>query len=373
MTKIRLVSLVFAAVAAVAGAQNPAVLLSNAENLDLYYAIDPQPLIGADTSSAVFVGKVVSFFSETTPEVAFSRLEPLGVQRVEGLSEGTHLFVGFFVVKGAAELPVRVVRLQAGGGIEERLYTIYREPATVMAKAGRGRLEALVRSSTTLAAETLAAAVEAETVAAAEVAAAGRREGADAPSGFWSTVEPMVTFTGAFEPEIVVRQTTGGSQVIPFAGAVSWGVDGVRLREVRLARRPEEVVFRVQTFGSMSENETLLFYFQEDRESGKDNQVTLELAPEGDGKGGYALLWRKGLAKPAIVGRFAQQGSVLLGRVRYADVAPYLNVRSASPAVSIDVCTGHHEVSTRTYEEFYHATFRLDQLPVVSDESPVFL
>jgi hypothetical protein len=170
-----------------------------------------------------------------------------------------------------------------------------------------------------------------------------------------------------------VRQTTGGSQVIPFASAVSWGVDGVRLREVRLARRPEEVVFRVQTFGSMSENETLLLYFQEDRGSGKDNRATLELVPEGDGKGGYAVLWRKGQSKPVVVGRFAQQGSVLVGRVRYADVAAYLNLKSASPTISIDVCTGHHESSTRTYEEFYHATIRLDQIPVVSDESPVFL
>jgi hypothetical protein len=361
MTRVKLMSLVLAAVAVAASAQKPAVLLSNAENADLYYTIDPAPLVGTDTSSAVFVGKVVSFFSETAPEVPFGRLESLGVKRVEGLAEGTHLFVGFFALKGAAELPVRVVRLQAGGGIEERLYTVYREPATVMIKAGHGRLATLLPPESAAAAGVAVAAVKAADAAA------------EAPTEFWSRIEPMATFTGAFEPEIVVLQTSAGSRVIPFGAAKSWGVDGVRLREVRFVRRPEEVAFRVLTFGTMSEHESMLLYFQEDRAGGKDNNATIELAPEGDGRGGYALLWRKGAAKPAIVGRFAQQGSTIIGRIRFSDLASYLDLRSASPAISVDLCTGHHDAAKRTYEEFYHATIRLDQIPAVKDEGPLFL
>jgi hypothetical protein len=375
MTKFRLTSLVLlAAVAAAAGAQKPAVLLSNAENLDLYYTIDPPGLTGPDTSSAVFVGKVVSFFSDAAPEVVWSRLEPLGVERVDGLAEGTHVLVGYFVVKSATEVPVRVIRLQAGGGIEERLYTIYREPATVMAKVGRGRLAGVSTTPAPVpAAVSNAGAAEATTLAVSSAAAAGGGAPADLLGPFWKRVEPIATFSGAFEPEIVTRQSAQGTQVVPFASASYWGVDGVRLREVRIARRSQDVVFRVQTFGTMSENESLLLYFQESRSESKDNRVTMEVVPGGSGKGGYVVLWRKSSPKPVIVGRFAQDGNVITGRIRYADASAYLDLRAASPSLTVDICTGHHEVARRVYEEYYHATIRLDQIPVVADESTLFL
>jgi hypothetical protein len=85
------------------------------------------------------------------------------------------------------------------------------------------------------------------------------------------------------------------------------------------------------------------------------------------------LLWRKGEAKPAIVGKFAQQGSVLVGRIRYADLSSVLDLRSAPPELSIDVCTGHHDAPGRVYEEYYHATIRLGQIPVSADEGTLFL
>ena len=90
-------------------------------------------------------------------------------------------------------------------------------------------------------------------------------------------------------------------------------------------------------------------------------------------EGGYVVLWRRGVARPVIVGRFAQQGNVLLGRVLYADTAPYVNLADPVSTLTLDVCTAHYESDREVYEEFYHATVRLDQLPRVTDESPLFL
>ena len=365
------VLLLLLASASAAPAQSPApsILLSNAENLELYYLVDPPGLTGPDTTSAVFLGKVVSFLSETTPEATFKLLPPLGVERIEGLPEGTHVLVGVFVPRGAAELPVRVLRLQAGGGIAERLYTVYREPATATVKANLGRVAALVGTAQQGAATDAAG----EGTAQSAAGGGGPTVGAGALTTFWRSLEPVVTFTGAFEPEIVIRQSRQGSTIIPFARASFWGVDGVRLRELRLARRTDELAFRVQTFGSMSAKESLLFYIQESRSSGTDNRLTLELTPvEGLG-GGYVLLWRKGVAKPVIVGRFAQQDNVVVGRVLYVDAAPYVDLDRAPPDLTLDICTAHHEPDRGVYEEFYHATVRMDQLPRSRDESPLFL
>jgi hypothetical protein len=366
--KRHLAGLVALGLAAFAWAQPSSVLLSNAENIDLHYVIDPPGLAGPDTSSAVFVGRVVSFLAETTPEITFRRLEPLGIQRVEGLSEGTHLFVGVFQVRGATGLPVRVIRLQAGGGIEERLYTIYREPATVLAKAGTGRLAGIGATDS--------GSGVASAAGAGATGGSGSSSGAGAIemlSTFWRGVEPVVTFTGAFEPELVVRQTTQGSTIIPFARATFWGVDGVRLRELRLVRRPQELAFRVQTFGSMSANESLLLYLQEDRKSGADNRLTIELVPSTDITGGYVLMWNRGSSRPVIVGRFTQQGNILVGRIRYSDASTYVDLKNPAGDLTADVCTAHHEAARGVYEEFYHATIRLDDLPRGTDESPVFL
>lgn len=351
-------------------AQKPSILLSNAENLDLYYVVDPSGLTGPDTSSAVFVGKVVSFLSETGPAVEFRHLPPLGLERIEDLAEGTHVLIGVYLVPGAAEMPVRVLRLQAGGGIAERLYTVYREPATATAKATLGRLAALVQAAGGVAA---GLPPEGGQTGATGSAGASPAPGPATLSGFWSTVEPVVTFTGAFEPEIVIRQTRQGSTIIPFARSSFWGVDGVRLRELRMARRKDEIVFRVQTFGSMSEKESVLLYLQESRTSTVDNRLTLEMTPVSGLGGGYVLLWRKGVAKPVIVGRFAQEDNVLVGRVKYADASAYVDLSKAPEGLTVDVCTAHHEPDRGVYEEYYHATIRMDQVPTTNDESPLFL
>ncbi len=94
-------------------AQKPSILLSNAENLELYYLVDPPGLTGPDTTSAVFVGRVVSFFSETTPAVTFQHLAPLGLERIEGLG-GTVSVTG---EPGRGTTVIARIPLPAEGGL----------------------------------------------------------------------------------------------------------------------------------------------------------------------------------------------------------------------------------------------------------------
>ena len=135
-------------VGAAALAQANTVVIQNAENAVFHYVLDPPELTAFDPSASIFPNVVYDYFSEAPAAeddfVGFAGLDSGQSVRFENLSEGKHLLVGFFVMPGERQFPVRVIHLQAGGELDERTYQIYSEPSFISARAGRGRIAAFL-------------------------------------------------------------------------------------------------------------------------------------------------------------------------------------------------------------------------------------
>ena len=125
-------------------AQANTVVIQNAENAVFHYVLDPPELTVFDVSASIFQNVVYDYFAEAPAAeddfAGFTKLASGNSVRLENLSEGKHLLVGFFVMPGEREFPVRVISLQAGGDMDERTYQIFSEPRFLAARAGRGRI-----------------------------------------------------------------------------------------------------------------------------------------------------------------------------------------------------------------------------------------
>jgi hypothetical protein len=376
--KAKILVLLFVMVAAAGFGDGLAVLVENAEAEDFYYTLDPPELAGFNPVGSVFSGILYDYFTEAGGETDFDLLAAGDTARLTALSEGAHLLVGFFVIPGETAYPVRVLRVQAGGGIEERFYTLYAEPSVFSARAGLGRL----RTFTFLAVEPAAAgAGEAEEPAPAAVAAptapaapAAAMAGAAGPGisidnsyQDWEAVPFLAGFAESFAPASFTREEYGKSfQALPLADARHWPSGGTALSEIKAVSARESLYIFTSTRSAIADSLSFFLYIQSAAETGRENSVTLELVPASAYEPGVVVLWERGrpprLAGRLFSGSFFLEAEIDLAPVRQA-LARTLSVSPEPGNLRVDLTSCYFDRGGLIYEEFFFSSLSLQDVP----------
>ncbi|HEC61247.1 MAG TPA: hypothetical protein ENI27_03220 [bacterium] len=322
--------------------QDNSVLLKNPEQSTFHYIVDPPDLTVFDPSSSIFTSVLFDYFAEG--EENFNAISANQVQRLENLSEGDHMLVGFFELADAREYPVRLLKFQFGGSISERQYTIHREPILLYAQVGRGKLRGFETSTPAVAAAKTGASVHIEI---------------DDDFSDWEDIPLLASFSNEFRPRSFSREQYG-ADFKPFRIdlAKHWNDGGTALAEIKAVADLERIYFYLSTYSVMSENLSIYLYIHPSRQLGQENPLTLEIVPAaGENRPGIVVLWDRE-AKPEIVGSLESGGFFMEASIEK-------DAFEISKYATIDLTTCYYDRRGLYYEEFFFETlFITDILPV---------
>ena len=351
MRKIAIAAMVAAVLGGAAGAQSATITLQNQEDSTLYYVVDPQELAGLSAGGPLLASKVAGYFSASVPETSFAALAPQAEARLTGLSEGTHLLVGFFAQLDSEDFPVRVVALQSDSSVGERFYAVFASPAQLSVRRGIGKLAqfarpaqgtAVANPSTDRTAQTVA------TVAASQTAGATRpAEGDELPE--------IATFSAAYDPSVFTKETGGAFAVLPIAESRSWKQTGTRITAVKGTVDSAGLKLSLDVPGGFAPSVSYFLYFFDTWASGRENPVTLEIQPLARPGRGACIVWQKGFA-PRLLGTVRTSGSSVELQVGADELASGA-LSAAGREPTVDLTAGWYDKALRVWEEFYYTTF----------------
>jgi hypothetical protein len=377
MKRLLLVGVLISAAAGLLWSQSSTVVIQNADAESFHYVLDPPELTAFETATSIFENVVFDYFAQAPVEVeefaGFTELAPGESVVLKDLAEGKHLLVGFFVIPGQLGFPVRVVTLQAGGGLDERTYRIFSEPALITARAGRGRIS----DYAPIPPKAVARAAESG-VAASPQAAAPATPAPKAPTeqrGFfrfridnqyedWEAIPTFLSFpAGRTLPSFTREQYGGNFEVLPIDQSRHWGSQGTSINEIKAVNNLEAVYLYISTHTALSPNVSVFLYFhteQDLRRTGATNRFTLELLPAKAEEPGLVVLWEKE-RKPVIVGTLASGSFFLEAKI---DKDLLYDIQTAKPEITFfDLTTSCFDRQELAYEEFYIASIPLAAIP----------
>jgi hypothetical protein len=396
MKRTLLSVLLLAAALAGTQAQGTTLSLQNQENAWFYFVIDPVEMKGLSPTSPSLQGLVSQYFSRETGEFPFTPLQPLSGLKVEGLPEGTHLLVGFYVFEDRDEFPVRVVGLQVDGRMGERFYPLYSDPAILSAARNKGRLVRFARDAKPQAApqavvqeetapakkETVAvkeqpaavvkepvvtqkpapqtAAVQAAATAAADTPTTAAKPARSEPAA--PAFPPLAAFTAAFRPEIFTREDADGLQVLDISESKYWGKPGTGVREVRASLIDGSLRFTVSAQSPFARNVSYFLYAFPKRGPGAASPFTVEVKPAGSAGSGVAVLWEKGTGAPALYGAAAAAGDTVTVQLDLSAV-PDRFWKTLGTDPSFDMTSCWFDAEAGAYEEYYLTSFSASDIP----------
>ena len=370
-----LVGVLFAAATGLLVGQNATVVIQNAEQASFYYVLDPPELTAFDTASVIFENVVYDYFAQA-PEAAngftgFEELAPGQALSLDDLAEGKHLLVGFFVMPGQIVFPVRVITLQVGGGLDERTYRIFSEPAVISARAGRGRISDYAPIPPEAGAEVAETARAGARAAAAQPvpAAPSAKRGVfrfriDNQYDDWEAIPTFLSFPADRTLPSFTREQYGGDfEVLPIDQSRHWGSAGTALNEIKVVNNLEAVYLYISTHTALSPNVSIFLYFHSDRDlrrAGATNDFTMELVPAKATEPGLVVLWERE-RKPVIVGTLASGSFFLEAKI---DKDLLYDIQAAKPEITFfDLTTSYFDRQELAYEEFYIASIPLAGIP----------
>ena len=404
MKRLLLIGVLLAAAGGLLWSQSYTVVIQNAEDTTFYYVLDPPELIVFDTATSIFENVVFDYFAQEPANgddfAGFSELAPGESLRLDGLTEGKHLLVGFFVLPGQMGFPVRVITLQAGGSLDKRTYRIFSEPALITARAGRGRIsdyppipppavaQAAAQATTPRAAGPSERPSETEVPAATEpvgttpvapvAPAAPAAPTAAAPveeRGFfrfqidnqyedWEAIPAFMSFPPDRPLSSFTREQYGGQfEVLPIDQSKHWGAEGTAINEIKVVNNLESIYLYISTYSAISSNVSVFLYFHTEqnlRRRGATNRFTLELLPEKAEEPGLVVLWEKD-REPMIVGSLASGSFFLEAKI---DKDLLYDIEVAKPEITFfDLTTSYFDRQELAYEEFYVASLHLSGIP----------
>ncbi|MEE9307998.1 MAG: hypothetical protein V3V57_10795 [Spirochaetia bacterium] len=369
MKRLILSVILIMAAAALAVGQANTVVITNAENAVFHYVLDPPELTAFDASASIFQNVVYDYFAEVPAAeddfAGFTELASGQTLRFENLSEGRHLLVGFFVMPGEREFPVRVIGLQVGGGLDERTYQIFSEPSFIVARAGRGRIAAYPPiSPSAVASVQEVTGVQEPAVAQSPAERGFFRFQIDNQYEDWAAIPTFLSFPADHTLPSFTREQYGGKfEVLPISQSRRWPTGGSALNEIKVVDNLQAIYLYLSTHSALSADLSVFLYFHNDRNLrrlGAENQFTLELAPSRAEEPGLVVLWEKD-RKPVVVGKLASGSFFLEARIEKELLFDLLYAR---PEITFfDLTTSFFDRQELTYEEFYIATVALAEIP----------
>jgi hypothetical protein len=370
MKRILLPVLLLAAGLASIQAQGTTLSIQNQENAWFYFVVDPPEMKGLVPTSPSLPGRIAQYFSRENAGFPFSSLQPFSGLKVEGLPEGTHLLVGFFVIEDRDEFPVKVLGLQVDGKMGERFYPLYSDPALLSVSRDKGSLARFARETKKqqqIPQQGTAEKTSAPQASARETPAAVAETPAVAPSDSGDkgrAVQPLAAFTTAFRPAIFTRESGDEFQVLGISESRFWGGPGTGLREVRAVLQNGVLRFTVSAQAAFSRNVSYFLYAFDQRGSRSASPLTVEVKPLGPTGPGVAVLWERGAASPALFGdavAVADSITVLLD----LSVVPERIWKALGNAPSFDLTSCWFDPEAGTYEEFYLTSFSAADIPAL--------
>ena len=369
MRKLILIILCVSCACAAVSAQSSAVSLANQEGSWFYFALDPKELEGMGAADPLLPGRLAGFFAKETDDFPFSALKPNSGIRLEGLSEGVHILVGFFVMEEDEEFPVRVIPLQVDKTMGERFYALYGQPAILEVSRGAGRLIQFARTKNEATPKSPPASAVAPK-AAAEIAppkeAAQPTTGDLQPEAELASIPPgiegaVTRFPASFVPATFTREKGGTSSVVPISGSLFWAQKGTRISEVGGKISNGVLTLSLSASDGFSERVSYFLYLFKERSPGALNSFTLEVQPSVRGNRSLCLLWRRGEDAPRVLGASRTTGARCEVTI-VLDEIPSDLASGLGGDFSLDLTSCMFDQASATYEEFPFATLSLAQL-----------
>lgn len=381
----KILSVVFFAVLAstIACADGASVSIQNEESSSLYYVVDPPELAGLSAGSPMASTRLAEYFAAQASQPGFAQLAPGAQTSISGLSNGTHLLVGFFATEDQDTFPVRAISLQADSAIGERFYAVFATPSLLDAPRGVGRLAQFARGESAVAAappaqatpaEQPAAAAEqppAEQPAAAQAAPAEAASTAPAPSAEAPAAQPqapvstsIASFSSSYNPVYFTQESRAGFSVLPIERSRSWTSEGTHITAVTGSVEGSKLTLAVSVAEGFSESVSYFLYVFSSRKPGATDDFTLELRPRALPGKGACILWRKGEA-PRMFGTVSVSGTTATLEVSLTDLPADIS-SSFGAGATFDLTSCSFDKPSGTYEEFYFATVAMADIPVVT-------
>jgi hypothetical protein len=359
MKRILLSVLLISAVLDCVQAQGTTLSIQNQENAWFYFVIDPVEMKGLAPSSPSLQGLVSQFFGRETDEFPFTPLQPNSGLKVEGLKEGSHLLVGFFVFEDRDEFPVRVVSLQVDGRMGERFYPIYSDPALLTVSRQKGRLVRFSRGAKTQVAVKDVVKEEVKKDEAPQVKPVSLPASEPASN---VAFPPLASFTTAFRPEMFTHEDAEGLRVLAISESKYWGKPGTGIREVRAELADGILSLTVLSRETFVQNISYFFYIYAKNGAGAASPFTVEVKPVGRSGSGVAILWEKDAIDPVLYGETAAQGNSISVRLDVSALPePFWTKLGNDP--SFDMTSCWYDGEAGFYEEFYLTSFQASDIP----------
>lgn len=361
------------------GQGSASVVLGNQEDVAFYYVLDPPPLAGLSSGSPLLTSKVAAYFSAAEAGVSFASVQPQGESRLMGLTEGTHLLLGFFVPPDADDFPVRVMTIQADT-TGERFYAVYATPAQLNVHRGVGKLAQFAGSSpgsqavasaagTQSAAASTTQSLTTDQAGSTDQGASGTQaSGTQAGSTDQGHTEPaasaaagtapstevptLASFSASYDPVVFTRETAGNFEVLPISDSRAWRQTGTRIASVRGSLDPQGLRLQLDVPDGFSPSVSYFLYVFDTRSAGRDNALTLEIEPLARGSRGACILWGKGNS-PRLLGSVTTTAASVQLNVGAADLQA---LAPAGAAPTVDLTAGWYDKGLGMWEEFYYTT-----------------
>jgi hypothetical protein len=338
------------------------VTLMNMEDSWFYFVLDPKELQGLTTTSPLLQSRVSSYFLTESEDFPFTGIAPGASYEFTGLSDGSHLLMGFFAKRDETEYPVRVLTVQVDKKMGTRFYSVFSDPELLAVTRDAERLAKFEGPP----GEQAVAAKAPESAPPSPAKPGPSEEGPAAVQTTELAPQELASYSASFAPAVFTREEGGDFSVKPIAQSKYWERDGTRVKAIYGVRDDGTVSIEIASDLGFSKEVSYFFYLFGDRELGKENSFTIEIKPVlEEREKGIALLWEKGKELPMEIGRVEVED----GKCRFsADMESFpLDAAGAlGENVSADFTACYFDEKSGVYEEFFYTTLTLQEIPGIT-------
>jgi hypothetical protein len=182
----------------------------------------------------------------------------------------------------------------------------------------------------------------------------------------WQHVPNIATFTGQFNPYYFNKEVKGEMKSLPISESVFWGFNGTRIRDVKSLLATSSVYFYLSTFSPVTKGLIFFMYLHKGRESGTENEFTLEIAVNDLEGTNDVILWSFGNTNPVVVGKCRYDTNIIELEIVFSLLPEQLR-NTLVKFYSLDLTSCFFDRAKGFYEEFFYTTIWFRDIPTEED------